>query len=47
MATIVNRGPHQFQAQVRRKGYPTQTKTFETSAEAKAWVLHGSGRGVL
>jgi hypothetical protein len=38
MATITNRGAHQFQAQVRAKGYPTQCKTFETSREAKAWV---------
>ena len=38
MATITVRGPHQYQAQVRRKGYPTQTQTFETKAAAKAWA---------
>jgi len=38
MATITERGHYQFQAQIRRKGYPTQTKTFETKREAKAWI---------
>lgn len=38
MASIIERGPFQFQALVRRKGYPTQTKTFETKREAKAWA---------
>lgn len=38
MASINKRGPHQFQAQVRRKGYPTQTRTFETSQDAKDWA---------
>lgn len=37
MASISRRGPFQFQAIVRRKGYPTQTKTFETRNEAEAW----------
>jgi integrase len=37
MATISERGPFQFQAIVRRKGYPSQTKTFETRSEAKKW----------
>jgi integrase len=37
MATIRKRGPYQFQAEVRRKGYPTQTHTFETRAEARDW----------
>lgn len=37
MASITRRGPFQFQAIVRRKGYPTQTKTFETRNEAEAW----------
>lgn len=38
MATIQNRGPYQWQAKVRRKGYPSQSKTFESEREAKAWV---------
>lgn len=38
MATISERGPQQFQAIVRRKGYPSQTKTFETRTDAKKWV---------
>lgn len=36
MASITSRGQHQYQAQIRRKGYPTQTRTFETKAAAKA-----------
>lgn len=38
MATIRRRGPYQFQAVVKRKGYPTQRKTFETRKEAEAWA---------
>jgi len=38
MASIVNRGPYQFQVTVRRKGHPRQTKTFETEREAKDWA---------
>ena len=38
MATISERGPHQYQAIVRRKGYPSQTKTFEARNDAKKWV---------
>jgi len=38
MASIIKRGPFQFQAQIRRKNHPTQTQTFETRREAKAWV---------
>ncbi|MCO1372500.1 site-specific integrase [Burkholderia multivorans] len=37
MASIIKRGPYQFQAQVRRKGYPTQTKTFESHKAALDW----------
>jgi len=37
MATILQRGPYQWQAKVRRKGYPVQTKTFDTKREAEAW----------
>lgn len=38
MATFRKRGPHQWQAQVRKKGYPLQTKTFETKAAAETWA---------
>ena len=38
MATIRRRGPHQWHAQVRRLGWPSQTKTFDTKAEAEAWA---------
>ena len=37
MATIIKRGSYQFQASIRRKGYPTQIKTFETRRDAEAW----------
>lgn len=38
MASILERGPNQFQVVIRRKDQPTQTKTFETKREAKAWA---------
>lgn len=38
MATIAKRGPYQWRAQVRRHGYPAQSKTFNTKAEAEAWA---------
>ena len=38
MATINQRGPYQWQAKVRRRGYPTQSKTFESKRDAEAWV---------
>ena len=38
MASIIKRGPYQFQAQIRRKGYPTQQRTFETKRDAEAWA---------
>lgn len=37
MATIIKRGPYQYQAKIRRKGYPTQIKTFELKREALEW----------
>lgn len=37
MATITRRGDMQWQAKVRRKGYPLQTKTFNTRADAEKW----------
>ncbi|MBT2791934.1 integrase [Paraburkholderia strydomiana] len=38
MPTIRKRGPYQWEAQVRRRGYPAQSKTFTTKAEAEAWA---------
>lgn len=38
MGTIRNRGGYQFQAQVRRTGFPPQSKTFETRRDAEKWV---------
>ncbi len=38
MASIIKRGPYQYQAVIRRKGYPTQIKTFETEREATDWA---------
>lgn len=38
MASFQKRGPYQWQATIRRKGYPTQSQTFETKAQANAWA---------
>jgi len=38
MANFRKRGEHQWQARVRRKGYPAQLKTFETRVAAEAWA---------
>lgn len=38
MSTIVKRGPYQWQAKIRRKGHPAQSKTFPSKAEAQAWT---------
>jgi hypothetical protein len=38
VATITHRGSHQWQARVRRKGYPPVMKTFDTKAAAKRWA---------
>jgi integrase len=38
MATFRKRGPYQWEAQIRRRGYPAQSKTFVTKAEAEAWA---------
>lgn len=37
MASILNRGPYQWQATVRKVGFPTQTRTFESKREAQDW----------
>ena len=38
MATITSRGPFQWMARVRRKGFPPQTKTFELRIDAEKWA---------
>ncbi|WP_109126181.1 site-specific integrase [Dyella sp. C11] len=38
MATFRKRGRYSWEAQVRRRGWPAQTKTFDTKAEAEAWA---------
>lgn len=38
MATIRRRGDYQWQAQIRRAGFPPQSKTFETRKDAEAWA---------
>jgi len=38
MATLRKRGPYQWEVQIRRRGYPATSKTFETKAEAEAWA---------
>lgn len=38
MATITRRASGLYQCQVRRKGYPSQTRTFNSKTEAKSWA---------
>ncbi|HRE17998.1 MAG TPA: site-specific integrase [Rhodocyclaceae bacterium] len=38
MATIKRRGDFQWRAQIRRKGHPAQSKTFETREAAEKWA---------
>lgn len=38
MATIRKRGDFQWEVRVRRKGHPTQCKTFEIKADAERWA---------
>ena len=38
MATYRKRGDHQWQAIIRRRGYPDQTSTFNSKHEAEAWA---------
>ncbi|GAB6042324.1 tyrosine-type recombinase/integrase [Endothiovibrio diazotrophicus] len=50
MATIRKRGAYQWQVQVRKKGFPTQSNTFESRAEAEAWAREIEGemdRGIF
>jgi len=38
MATIREKGDSQWHVQIRRKGFPNQTKTFETNSDALKWA---------
>lgn len=38
MATFRKKGEHQWHVQVRKKGFPRQTRTFKTKAEAEKWA---------
>lgn len=38
MADIRKRGPYQWQVRIRKKRYPSQTRTFDTKAEAEVWA---------
>ncbi|MEM5449106.1 tyrosine-type recombinase/integrase [Paraburkholderia guartelaensis] len=43
MATFTKRGDLQWQAKIRRKGYPQQSKTFDTKADAERWARSVEG----
>ncbi len=38
MASFNKRGPYQWQVKIRRKGFPLQSKTFESEGDAKKWA---------
>jgi len=38
LASIYKRGPYQWQALIRRKGFETQARVFNTKAEAESWA---------
>lgn len=38
MALIQNRGEYQWRAMIRRKGFPTYSRTFERQRDAQAWA---------
>lgn len=44
MAQFEKRGDYQWRARVRRAGYPQQSKTFETRADAEAWARDIEGK---
>lgn len=43
MASIRKRGDLQWEARVRRRGWPLQSKTFETKVAAEAWARQTEG----
>ena len=40
MATIRKKGDRQWHAQIRKRGYPAQTKTFSTKSDAERWATN-------
>lgn len=38
MASILKRGEYSYQAVIRRRGFPSQSKTFETKGDAQRWA---------
>ena len=38
MASITYRGEYQWQVKIRRRGYPSQSKTFESKSDAEKWA---------
>ena len=38
MATIRKKGERQWHVQIRKRGYPAQTKTFSTKSDAERWA---------
>ena len=38
MASIYQRGPYEWQVLIRRKGFETQARVFNTKAEADSWA---------
>jgi len=43
VAVIQNRGPKQYRALVRKKGYPPYSRTFERQRDAQAWATDLEG----
>ncbi len=39
MASFYKRGTYQWEARIRRRGYPDQSRTFESKVEAQMWAL--------
>ena len=43
MATVQKRGPYQWRVQIRKKGHPPLTRTFDVRSEADAWARQVEG----
>ena len=39
MASFYKRGGYQWEARIRRRGYPTIGRTFESKSEAQIWAI--------
>ena len=40
MPTFIKRGPYQYQVKIRRRGYPSISRTFESKEEAETFAYH-------